>query len=968
MNHRKNLSPGIVILAIALVAAACTGSSSTPSSQETTAPTTEVVDGGSDTTAADPTTNPAGIEPIIDDTPLPVDDDVLIGTLDNGLTYYLRRNDAPGGKLSVRLAVNAGSLQQVEPTDQIAHFAEHMLFNGTTRYPGNALDAELRALGSQIGPDLNAYTSFDETVYQLEVPLQGNNAETAFTVLREWAGEALMDSDEVIAERGVVREEFRLRREQAGAEVNRVFEELYYDGTPYEDRSPIGTEDQIMSTVQADTREFYDRWYRPDNMAVVAVGDLPLQDLEDFVTETFSDFERRGDDHPPRIEPEISLDLPTAVEVLADPGLDGTFISIDYRVPSRNPGTFGGEQLDQWDALIAQMIVNRLNESISGGTSSLVRASGGPFSAARHLSMFGFNVDGPDLAAGTEEFLNLMATVARDGFTEAEVERARETQRAALQQELAQLDSRQDAQWADLYSQLFLGGADASEASAKAERVTALIDGTSPEDLTGYFRWLTETSKPIILVVGPDAAALPTVEELTALAEGATAIDGVDDDVESIDELMVRPDPADVVAERTLEAAGGQEWTFENGAKVIFAESTISSGLVNVFGLSEGGWSLLPAADQPLLDPAIAMVSESGVGDLNKIAIDRYLSDKVVGVQPFAFETGEGLSAQASPEDLEIAFQLMNLYLTQPRVDDSAFNRVVVQQTEALRAAQNRPQVAANRALAEAINGEDPDRNPNLDRDELDRLTPDLALELYRDRMVGVDDLVLVVVGDADEGDVEDLARRYIGTVPTRPVDSWTNLLDDRPGGVVTVEQTAGPVGGAGVLTMLFTAPVEFDDSDRVHAEVLQALMEERLFTRIREELGASYNGGSASVSFIDEPQSESQLFINVAGDPARLDEIRETLLSELTQLDTEGPTDAEFGRAVAVVTDNYNFISNGDIIDQLLEESTEGSPVLTNQAGFEIVSRTSRADIRQLAADVIDTGSWIEIFITPDE
>jgi zinc protease len=909
---------------------------------------------------------PPGVAPIVDDTPLPVDSDVRIGTLDNGLTYYARRNNAPGQKLSVRLAVDAGSLQQVEPTDQVAHFTEHMLFNGTTRYPGNSLDAELRSLGAQIGPDLNAYTSFDETVYQLEVSLQGRNAETAFTVLREWAGNATMDPNEVVNERGVVREEFRLSREAAGAAVQHLFEEVYFDNTPYQDRSPIGTEEQITSTTDADTRAFYDRWYRPDNMAVVAVGDLPLDDLEALVIDNFNDLQRRGSEHPPRDEPVIDVETPQVVEVLSDPGLDGTFISIDYRTPSRDPGTFGGEQLNEWESLISTMINNRMDEAITSGSSSLVRGSGGPFSQTRRMSFIGFNLDGADLAGGTGEFLSLMKTLERNGFTPSELERAKEQEISALDQELAQLGTRQDGQWADLYTQHFLGGADASQAGDRRDRVTALVESTTTEDLNGYFRWLMDVSQPLVIVVGPDAASLPTVDDLTAVVNAASATDAGMDDVASIDELMSPPDPVEIASERTLEAAGGQEWTFANGAKVVFAESQIADGEVNVFGLSEGGWSLLAPADQPLLDPAVSMVSQSGVGDLSKVAMDRYLSDKVVGVQPFVFETGEGIQATASPDDLEIAFQLIHLYLTQPRVDDSAFDRVVVQKTEELRAARNRPQVAAGLALAEAINDGDSDRNPVLDRAELDSLTPEMALDLYESRMTGVDDLVLVVVGDTGEDDVEDLARRYIGSIPARPADTFVDLLDPRGPGVVTVEEAAGPPGGAGILTMFFSTPAEYNDTDRVHAEILQAIMEERLFTRIREELGASYNGGSTSVAFIDEPDSESQLFINVAGDPDRLQEIRTTLLTELTELDAAGPSPAEYERGVAVVADNYNFISNGDIIDQLLEESTEDGPVLTNQAGFNIVTQTRRSDIARLAEQVIDTSSWIEVFVTP--
>ncbi len=969
-RSRRFLSP--VVVAFALVAASCTGGSSSGST--TTDPDSQQ---GNETTTVEgtpqPETDPVGeaepgIEPLIDPTPLPVDANVRIGTLENGLTYYLRRNDAPGGKLSVRLAVNAGSLQQAEATDNIAHFAEHMLFNGTTKYPGNSLDAELRALGSQIGPDLNAYTSFDETVYQLEVPLVGSNAATAFTVLREWAGNALMDPSEVINERGVVREEFRLSRQVAAAAVSRRIEEAYLDGTPYEDRAPIGTEEQIVSTTDADTRAFYDRWYRPDNMAVVAVGDLPLDELEAFVTGQFSDLEARGDEHPPREEPEVDIATPQVVDVVADPGLDGTFISLDYRTPSRNSGTFGGEKLDQWDSLIGSMLTARIEESITSGTSSLVRGGGGPFSVSRQMSFLGFNFDGPDLAAGTGEFLTLVKTIARDGFTQRELDRVKEQAEAGLDQELAQIGTRQDNSWANLYADHFLSGADASDPNDRRERMLGVLDDTGPEEINGYFRWLMETSAPIIVVVGPDAAALPSVEELTAVVEGAGAIDSTGDDFEPIDKLMDRPDRVDIAAERTLEEAGGQEWTFENGARVIFSESQISEGVVSLFGLSRGGWSKLPPQEQPLLGVATSMVNLSGVADLQKVAMDRYLADKVAGVTPFTYETGEGFQGSASPEDLEIAFQLIHLFLTEARIDESAFNRVVVQEAESLRSVQNSPQAASNEALALAINDGEQDRNPILDRATLDSLTPEKALDLYNSRLNGVDDLVLVVVGDIDEGDVEDLARRYIGTVRGKASDSWVDLLEDRAPGVVTEERIAGPAGGAGILTMLFSTPTEFSDADRVHAEVLQALLQERLFTRIREDLGASYNGGSASVSFIDEPDNESQLFISVAGDPERLDEIRSTLLAELTDLDVNGPSDAEFSRAVAVIEDNYNFISNGEIIDALLEESLDGSPVLTKQAGARIVAETGRSDIAVLAAEVIDTDSWIEVFVRPDE
>ena len=222
-----------ILLTVMSVAAACTSTpeAEPPATTARSQPSSTEQEVVSDTSLPPGPDIPAGIAPDPDPTPLPVDDAVRIGRLANGLTYYVRSNQAPGSALAVRLAVNAGSLQQEVPDDNVAHFLEHMMFNGTEAYPANSLDTTLRNLGAQIGPDLNAFTSFDETVYQLDVTITGDNVETAVGVLREWAGRALLDSNEVVAERGVVREEFRLARDGPGAELNRLFEDVYLAGT-----------------------------------------------------------------------------------------------------------------------------------------------------------------------------------------------------------------------------------------------------------------------------------------------------------------------------------------------------------------------------------------------------------------------------------------------------------------------------------------------------------------------------------------------------------------------------------------------------------------------------------------------------------------------------------------------------------------------------------------------------------------
>ena len=342
-RRRPLILTSTALILSALIAAACAQNSTIDEIRNNAAsatPTTTLAppddsadsDGSGD---SDSTTRPPVTAPDPDPTPLPIDRDYRIGTLDNGLTYLLRTNDSPGATLEIRLLVDAGSAQQVDGSDGSAHFLEHMLFNGTEKYPGNELTAQLQRLGIEFGPEVNAYTSFDETVYILSAATADEGApEAAFDVLAQWASAATLEPSAVTEEQGVVRDELRQRLESVDGIISNEFDMVYVAGTPYEGHLIIGDAEKVETTTPDTLRAFYDDWYRPDNMAVVVVGDLPLDELEEKVTAYFSDLTARTDTPPVRepIEVEISPEPQAHVVTHPDNSLDN--LSLDFPIPA----------------------------------------------------------------------------------------------------------------------------------------------------------------------------------------------------------------------------------------------------------------------------------------------------------------------------------------------------------------------------------------------------------------------------------------------------------------------------------------------------------------------------------------------------------------------------------------------------------------------------------------------------------
>ena len=973
---RRPVRRGIgLLLAVALFATACTpdpdGPTAAPDQSTTAAPADQQTSVGQDDAPEESATTEAGSEPAevrdfaapeVDDTPIEVASDIRVGVLDNGLTYYVQSNDSPGSSVSMRLAVDAGAIDENPVGTGAAHFLEHMMFNGTEKYPGNTLDAALRAIGAEIGPDFNAYTNATETVYQIEVADSANNVSTAFDVLAQWASAALITEEEVAAETPVIREEIRIRDETGDGLIGLAFENAYYAATPYEGIDVSGDAASVEALTAADLRAFYDTWYRPDNMAVIAVGDRSLDDLEDEIIEKFAGLEARGEIVEAPETSNFALRQDPYIETVIEPSFGDSYVSIDIPVRSWDSGTVGGRELELIENALGRMINNRLSEGVASGRIDLKRAGGGHFTWNRDLAFLGFNVDADDLVSGTEALMTELRASVQNPFTEAELARAVSALTARADQQLAQFGSVQDGDLANGLVAHFLSGADLSSVDDSHQMTIETLEGLDIDRVNEHYGWMMTGAAPIILVVGPDAERVGTVaEHLEALELASVAeLDAFDDSIEEIEELLAEPEPIEEDRQRNLEVSNGFELEFDNGMRVLFQHSAISEGQVLLVSESPGGRIELSNADGAVAASAVAAVSTSGLGPWEPIQMRRYLADRDVSLTPYVADFSEGFSGSAATSDLETLFEMLHLSVIEPRVDEVPFAQELERARDRVERGLLDSATAASIALSDARTGGGALVAAPTNA-QLDSLTEADAQRIYQDRFSSLDEHVIVIVGDVDEDVVIDLARTYIATLPDpRTDDPELPALPDSVG----ARLEAGSGTASGSYRLLYVADFDNDDIEtRVLAEVAERILDDRLFTVIREELGASY-GGRAAIDFSD-PGGHFELLVSVDGDPGRIDEIADTITDEIEILRSGGLTNNDFNEAIAILDAEFGFINNAFIIESLFDEAS-GEEIINRRDQRRALDSISADDVMEFLSSTIGSASVIDIRNTP--
>ncbi len=932
-------------------------------------------DDDSDATRASVPVLPGLFEP--PDERVPDDAAVRTGTLDNGLRYYVRRNDNPGGKAELRLVVDAGSVDEFGPSTGTAHFVEHMLFNGTERFPENELIDVLRSFGAAFGADVNASTSYDETVYTLTVPSQQESLATGLTVLEQWLSHATFDPDQVVAERGVVLDEWRVRTQSTRGRLFEIAADLFLADTPYGDRVPIGTDESIANMGVEELREFYEAWYRPDNAAVVVVGDIDVGAVEADIEELFGPATARVDTVPERTETAFTVDTRPAFRLHADPDQPTVDVEVTLPLPALQSDVTAETRATLIDVMIYDALVRRLERDRAAGDAPFDRISPGGNSIVDGL-------DAPALYAFTDAgrvrdtlgvLLDEYERADRFGFTANETDVARENLRAPLQSRFDGRDSTQDREYADAYVDDFLTGAGYPAIDVEVRAAMAILDAVTPEAMDLRFRARWANSAPHVIISAPTGRAdeMPDEDEVLAAIQ---ALDRREltprvERGDLPDVLMERPDPVGPASVEELVMFDDAlfdpiEIEYPNGARVILNSNEIVQGQVFLAAASPGGSSLVANGDVVDALYAADIVMSGGVAGFDQSELAEIVAGRDVELTARITPYREQFAGASATVDLEILFQLVNLYMTQPRFDAAALGQVRSRVGPVVADPASDPRAAGAAALADArYPGElrytelpDPGEFATLDLAGVERV--------WTSRYGTAGDWVFVLSGDIDLERAGDLANAYVGTLPSGFAEQWIDVEDPPPDEVVQTVVRAG-TGDTASLSLLFTSAIsEVDARVRVLADVVTEVLSARLTGEIRERLGESYSP-TALAEVTTDPDPTIETLVSVTGSPDRIERIAELTVAELADLASNGPTEQEFRNAVTQVEEAYNFVNNGEFLTELLDDAIHPDLELDDYLfEFGELAELDPASVGEFVATHLSIDAYIRVTVLP--
>jgi len=919
-----------------------------------------------------PAASPQAAPPLT--TVLPTDSNVKIGTLSNGLRYYIRQNLKPEKRAELRLIVNAGSILETDNQLGYAHVIEHTAFNGTTHFAKNDLIKYLESIGVRFGADLNAYTSFDETVYILPVPTDtARIVEQAFTILEDWAHGQTFDSTEVMNERGVVREEWRGRK-GAGDRMLQTWLPIAFKGSRYATRLPIGTEPSIMGVTPSKLRPFYRDWYRPDLMAVVAVGDFNPADIEAQIKKHFSGIPGRS--NPPK-RPIYSVPDNQAplVAIASDKEATSSSVNLIFKLPKSVTKTVGEYRRDLIQNLYLQMINSRFAE--------MTQKPDAPFlgAGASKSSFFARTTDGFALDAivkdgGVEHGLEALLIEARRvdefGFLPPELDRAKQDILRGYEQAYTERDKTPSVSLAGEYIRNFLEDETIPGIAYENMLAHTLLPTITLADVNKLASsWITDSNRVIISQTPLKAGVpVPTESGLLAVFDRAAKAPIVAYTENLSSDALVDKVPAGgkIVSSTPIASIAATQWKLSNGVRVIVKPTDFKADEVLVGAYSRGGTSLASDADIMSAQLASQIVGLGGAGTFNRVDLAKKLSGKDVGVAPTIGETTEGFSGHSSIKDLETLFQLIYLDFTSPRLDTTAYNAFRAQVGPFLANRGASPD-AVFQDTVQVTMSQHSFRSRPVTPAVFAEVNPDKAFAFYKDRFADASDFTFVFVGNVDTTNLKPLVERYLGSLPSiGRKETWRDTGTSPPKGVVQRVVNKGTEPKANTV-IEFTGACESSPESRFTLRALTTLVQMRLNETLREKLGGTYSpnvGGGCS----REPRKEYAVQIAFGSSPENVDLLSKATFALIDSLKANPPSQADVDkvkeqilrtREVEVRQNSYWL---GNIVAR--DEAGEDLGGLTSQYD-EMVKQLTAAQLQKAAKQYFNTANYARFVLLPE-
>jgi zinc protease len=907
---------------------------------------------------------------------LPQDPNVKVGKLENGLTYFIRKNNKPEKKIELRLAINAGSILEDEEQQGLAHFIEHMSFNGSKNFKKNDLVSYLQSIGVEFGADLNAYTGFDETVYILPIPSDKKEiVEKGFQILEDWASTVSFEDLEVDKERGVVLEESRLGK-GADDRMQKVYFPKLLEGSIYADRLPIGKDDILKNFKYDLVKRFYKDWYRPNLMAVIVVGDLDPLEAERLIKSHFESLKNPSNERI-RNSPEIPARKQSEGLVVTDKEATNHILQIYYATQKAKSET---TLADYRESIIKRFFTTMLSQRFQEltqkpnppfiyGASSLNDFLRG-YEAYSSLAVIG--------KAGVEPAINAIIEenerARKYGFTLSELDRVKKNFLRSMERSFNERDKTESDNYADEYIRAFLQQEPIPGIESEFGFSKKFTEDITLQEVNEYAAKIIpsiEKSK-LVLLTGPDKAdfKMPTGDELLSLADKAIKTDVKPYEEKIIDTSLINktPLPGKVTGEKEIKELGITELILSNGIKVILKPTDFKNDQIVMTATRFGGQYLFDNNDRFNAEYAVATVSQMGIAQFTPLDLRKVLAGKTVSVNPRISNISEGFGGQCGANDLETMLQLVYLYATQPRRDQALFDSFISKQQAMYKNIMSDPSAVFQDTLLHVIYGNHP-RAPKIPSpDDFSKINLDRAISIYKERFANMVGFTFIFVGSFKIDAIKPLLTTYLATLPSSNIKQNFRDIGLRPAkGIITKKVFKGTEAKS-YINLSFYGECIFNDTEKLKLQALVELLNIKIIETLREDMSSVYGAGVEG-SMSKNPYNNYSINISIPCGPENVDKLLKASFDEIRKIKDNGAVDADLDKVKETWKKQHEEnIKENSYWARVLQNSIEnGTPANTVLSFEKRVDAITPADMKETALKYLDENKYIQVILYPE-
>ncbi len=833
---------------------------------------------------------------------IPQDPKVSKGVLDNGMTYYVRANENPKNRAELFLVVKAGSIDEDDDQQGLAHFAEHMSFNGTKNFPKHELISYFESIGMEFGPEINAYTSFDETVYMLKVPLDSAKfMEKGLQVLYDWACQNTDSDEEINNERGIIHEEYRGGRD-ANNRMLQKWLPVFLHNSKYAERLPIGKMEIVDNCPPDALRRFRKDWYRPDLQAVVVVGDFNQEEMVKTVKEKFSAIPAAINPRPKKY-----FDIPdhkeTLTSIVTDKEAQYPITYMFYKHPLEKSKTMADYRESIKESLYNGMINNRLSEKLQQPEPPFLMAQSGyselfgPKSVYQSIAV----AHNGRIDEGIKAVMIENERVRQFGFTESELERQKTAVLNNIEKAFNERNNQKSINYAEEYKRNFLLTEEPFPGiENEFEYFKAFLPGIKVAEINELAaKWVTDENR-VVVVAAPEieGSKVPNEAEIFAVLDEVKnmKIEPYQDVVTNVPLMEYEPVGTKVKSEKKLEKVDAVEWVLENGATVVYKTTDFKDDEILFSAWSPGGNSLYGMKDDVSADVATDVLQLSGIAGFDKITLDKMLSDKVFSLSPGISQLRESFSGSSSVKDMETLLQMLYLYFTEPRFDANSYQSFMTRMSGMLENKAASPESAFQDTMSVTMANYHERARP-MTKELLQEADFKRIQQITKERFKNAADFKFFFVGNINPAEFKPLVEKYIGGIPSVPEkEKWVDLGIEKPNGVIEKVVKRGEEDKS-IQYIVFHGDFDYNSQNQIQLDAVGKILSTRLLEVIREDKSSVYSI-DASPSSTKFPDEEYTITVAYGTSPQKLDELKKTVFDIITQYKNNGPTAEEVAKA----------------------------------------------------------------------